>query len=68
MARFKLDPNNLPSLTETEYARLDALTDTEITATAIADPENPPLTEDEMARMEAATVVRKVTEQMVRRG
>jgi len=59
MARFKLDPNNLPTLTEAEYARLDALTDARITAAAMADTDNPPLTADEMVRM-AASVVRKV--------
>jgi putative transcriptional regulator len=60
MARFKLDPNNLPTLSLAEYARLDALTDAQITAAAITDPDNPPLTADEMARMEAASMVRKV--------
>lgn len=60
MARFKLHPNNLPSLTGEERARLDAMTDSGITAAAKADADNPPLTTEEMARMEAASVVRQV--------
>ena len=60
MARFKLDPNNLPALTEEQSARLNAMTDADITAAAKADADNPPLTSDEMARMEAASVVRRV--------
>ena len=60
MARFKLDPANLPALTGEQAARLDAMSDSEITAAAQADPDNPPLTVDEMARMEAASVVRRV--------
>jgi putative transcriptional regulator len=60
MVRFKLDPNNLPSLTGEERARLDAMTDADITAAAKADADNPPLTADEAARMEAASMVRRV--------
>jgi putative transcriptional regulator len=60
MARLKLDPHDLPALTEAERARLDAMTDAEITAAALADPDNPPLTADELARIEAASVVRRV--------
>ena len=60
MARFKLDPHDLPTLTGAERARLDAMTDAEITAAALADPDNPPLTADELARIEAASVVRRV--------
>ena len=60
MARFKVDPNNLPALTGEQSARLDAMTDADITAAAKADADNPPLTSDEMARMEAASVVRGV--------
>jgi len=59
-ARFQLDPDKLPALTGEQAARLDAMTDAGITAAAQADPDNPPLTVDEMARMEAASVVRRV--------
>jgi uncharacterized protein (DUF4415 family) len=37
-------------LTPAEKARLDALTDAEITAAALSDPDNPPLTAEEFAR------------------
>lgn len=60
MARFKLDPDNLPALTEDQRARLDAMTDADITAAAMTDADNPPLTADEMARLEAASLVRRV--------
>ena len=60
MARFKLDPANLPALTEEQSARLDAMDDAAITAAAQADADNPPLTPAELARMEAASVVRRV--------
>ncbi|HEX8166720.1 MAG TPA: helix-turn-helix domain-containing protein [Beijerinckiaceae bacterium] len=48
--RFTLDPKNPPRLTRDEEARLDAMTDEEITRAAESDPDNPPLTEEEMAR------------------
>ncbi len=36
------------------------MTDADITAAALADADNPPLTAEEMARMEAVSVVRRV--------
>lgn len=60
MARFTLDPNNPPTLSAAEKARLDAMTDAEITAAALADADNPPLTADELTRMNAARIVRNV--------
>ena len=41
-------------------ARLDAMTDAEIDAASLSDPDNPPLTEDERARMAAARRVQAV--------
>jgi len=60
MARFTLDPNDLPSLTGEEQARLDAMTDADLAAAAKSDADNPPLTNEDMARMEAASTVRRV--------
>lgn len=60
MARFKLDPNDPPALTAAERARLDAMSDGEITAAALADADNPPLSLEETARLETAGVVRRV--------
>jgi putative transcriptional regulator len=63
MVRFVLDPNNPPPMSPEALARLDAMTDAEITAAALSDPDNPPLTEDELARIAAARRI-----QAIRRG
>jgi len=60
MAKFKLDPDALPTLAAAEAARLDAMSDDEITAAALADPDNPPLDAEELARIAAAREVRAV--------
>ena len=60
MRRFTLDPKNLPSLSKEEQARLDAMTDEEITAAAESDPDNPPLTDDELERVRLARRVQAV--------
>jgi putative transcriptional regulator len=49
----------MPQATPGELARLDAMTDEEITRAAEADPDNPPLTEDELARIGAVQLVRR---------
>jgi putative transcriptional regulator len=59
MRRFTLDPNDPPRLGAAEAARLDALTDEEITAAALSDPDNPPLTDEELERLAAAPRVRE---------
>jgi putative transcriptional regulator len=56
--RFTLDPANPPQLTDAQRRRLDDMTDAEITAAAETDPDNPPLTEDELDRMVDARFVR----------
>jgi hypothetical protein len=43
--------------TRAEKARLDALTDKQINAAALSDPDNPPSTKEELARM--AAIVRR---------
>jgi putative transcriptional regulator len=60
MARFTLDPNNPPRMTPEALARLDAMTDAEIEAAALSDPDNPPPTEDEIARMEAGVPIQRI--------
>jgi putative transcriptional regulator len=60
MAKFKLDPDALPTLAATEAARLDVMSDDEITAAALGDPDNPPLDAEELARIVAARQVRAV--------
>ena len=63
MTRFKLDPTNLPKLDSNQAARLDAMTDSELTAQAADDPDNPPLTDDELARIASARRVRAIRAQ-----
>ncbi len=60
MARFVLDPRNAPRLSAGEKARLDAMTDEEITAAALSDPDNPPLTESELDRVRAIQLIRSI--------
>jgi putative transcriptional regulator len=60
MRRFTLDPNNPPTMSREARARLDAMTDEEITAAAESDPDNPPLTDEELARIRMARRVRSV--------
>ena len=60
MRRFILDPNNPPKLSKEERARLDAMTDEEITAAAESDPDNPPLTDEELERVRLARRVQSV--------
>ncbi len=52
--KFTLDPKNPPELTPEQRARLGAMTDEEITAAAQDDPDNPPMTEEEIDRIAAA--------------
>ena len=59
VVRARLDPKKPPRLSEETKARLDALTDEEITAAALSDPDNPPLTEDELDRLAKARAVQR---------
>lgn len=60
MARFKLTEVDLPQLDVAQKARLDQLFDTEINAAALSDPDNPPLTDEELSRLASARRVRAV--------
>lgn len=60
MARYTLDPSNLPQLSAAEKARLDAMDDAALTAAAESDADNPPLTAAELGRLEVAQRVRTV--------
>jgi putative transcriptional regulator len=62
MIRFVLDPNNPPRFTPEELAVLDAMTPEEIQANAESDPDNPPLTDEELDRMESVQLVRQARE------
>ena len=48
IVNYTLDPNNLRGFTPEERVRLDAMTPEEIEANALSDPDNPPLTQEEL--------------------
>lgn len=58
IVRYRLDPSNPYQPSAEELARLDAMTEEEIEANALSDPDNPPLTEDELKRMRAVGLLR----------
>lgn len=60
IVRFKLDPANPPRYTEEELARLDALTEEQIEAAALSDPDNLPMTESQMRRLLLAQRIKKL--------
>ncbi len=59
IVRMKLDPKNPPRLSDADRARLDALTDEQITAAALSDPDNPPLTEAELQQLDMRRLARE---------
>jgi putative transcriptional regulator len=61
---YRPDPNNPRKLTPEEKARLDAMTDEEITAAALSDPDNPPLTDEELEWMRTTLAARRVREKL----
>jgi putative transcriptional regulator len=64
IVRYTLDPARPAKLTAKQQARLAAMTEEEIEQNAPEDPDNPPLTEDELARMRSARFVRQVREKL----
>lgn len=54
-----LDRKNLPRLTSATKSRLGRMSDAELTANALAEPDNPPLTESELERVAAARAVQR---------
>jgi putative transcriptional regulator len=48
----------------TDWARLEAMTEEEIEANALADPDNPPLTPEELARMRPVPNPRRIRERL----
>ena len=64
ITKFDLDPARLPTLTDEEKARLDALTDADIHAAALADPDNPPLTPDELEQFQRVPDLKAIRERL----
>ena len=52
------------SPTKTDWARLEAMTEEEIEANALSDPDNPPLTAEELARMRRVPNPRRIRERL----
>jgi putative transcriptional regulator len=62
IVRYILAPANPPTMSHETKARLEAMTDEEITAAAESDPDNPPLTDQEFARIRAIRIARRARE------
>ena len=60
IVRYNLDSSNPPTMSSEEWAHLDAMTDEEINAAAESDPDNPPMTNEELFRMRAAWLAKQV--------
>jgi putative transcriptional regulator len=59
MGKLTLDPKRPPQLSPEDRARLEALTDPQITAAAEADPDNRPLSAAELAQLDMRALVRR---------
>ncbi|HVV94633.1 MAG TPA: helix-turn-helix domain-containing protein [Hyphomicrobiales bacterium] len=60
IVKFKLDPANPPMYTKKQLARLDALTEEQIEAAALSDPDSQPMTESQMHRILLAQRIKKL--------
>jgi putative transcriptional regulator len=58
------DGSTKPIESRTDWARLAAMTEEEIEANALADPDNPPLTDEELARMRVFPHPRRIRERL----
>ena len=64
ITKFQRDPEHPPTLTSEQRARLDAMTDEEVEAAALADPDAQPLTEEQLARFEPVSDVKTIRERL----
>jgi len=62
--RYKLDPSDLRGLSPETQARMDAMTQEEIEENARTDPDNPPSTDEELARGVFGRDVRQLRERL----
>ena len=58
------DGSTRPLVDQTDYARLDAMTEEEIEANALSDPDNPPLTDEELARFRRVENPKEIRQQL----
>jgi hypothetical protein len=54
------DGTTRPIEDRTDWAALAAMTEEEIEANALSDPDNPPLTDEELAQMQRVVSLRKI--------
>jgi putative transcriptional regulator len=59
MARFTLDPDRPPKLSDEEKRRLEMMSDEAIGAAAKADADNQPMTDEELGKLRTARAVRR---------
>lgn len=64
ITRFELDPENPPEMSREDKARLAAMTDDEIHAAALSDPDAQPLTEAQLSRMHRSIAPKTVREKL----
>lgn len=58
------DGSTRPLVDTTDYARLDAMTEEEIEANALSDPDNPPLTDEDLARFHHAMGPKEIRQKL----
>ncbi len=58
------DGSTRPMVSKTDWARLAAMTEEEIEANALSDPDNPPLTDEELARMRPAPLAWEIARRL----
>ena len=61
-----LKPGSKPKLGKTDLAWIENFTEEQLTANALSDPDNPPLTKEELARMRPVNPVKKIDVKAVR--
>jgi putative transcriptional regulator len=59
IVRYTLDPNDLLPIDQEAAARRALLTEEQINAAALSDPDNQPMTEDELARLRTCGVAKR---------
>jgi putative transcriptional regulator len=64
ITKFELDPTQLPTLTDEEKARLDAMADEDMHAAALTDADNPPLTPEELAQFQRVPDPKAIRERL----
>jgi len=58
--KFALDLNNLPEMSKEELERLKTMTDNDVEASALSDPDNLPCTNGELSQFRKAVDVKRI--------